>query len=294
MRVPASRVVALLLWAVLVGWVVASRGVPGDVVGVIVLVWLFTIAWNIHHPPATHARFAMDWAPLVLLLVAYTYTRGAADELGIGPFVQWPATVDSWIGGGVTPTERLQAAWCAPTCTIEGGNVLEAVLSLTYLSHFVVAYALATWWYLTDGPAWRRWLTRFLAMYAVGLVVYVLHPLAPPWWAARQGIIDESVVRMTGRGIDDLGLQLSRVLEGPVSNPVAAMPSLHAGTAVLVSVFLASRVASRWGSLWHVYPLVMCLALVYFAEHYVVDLLAGAVLAVAVHHVIGRRERRSD
>ncbi|WP_179531436.1 phosphatase PAP2 family protein [Nocardioides marinus] len=78
-----------------------------------------------------------------------------------------------------------------------------------------------------------------------------------------------------------------------VANSVAAMPSLHAGTAVLVSLVLASRATRWWGHLWHLYPLTMCIALVYFAEHYVVDLLAGALLAAGVHHVLGRWERRS-
>jgi len=289
----AARGIALLLWGVLAGWAVASRGIPGDVLGVVVLIWLFTVAWNIDQPPATHARFALDWAPLVLVLVAYTYTRGMADELGIGPFLQWPATVDSWMGAGATPTERLQAAWCAPSCTVEGGSLSDALLSLTYLSHFVVAYGLATWWYLTDRRAWRAWVRRFLALYVGGLIVYVAHPLAPPWMAAQQGVLDPSVSRITGRGISDLGIQLSRVLEGPVANPVAAMPSLHAGTAVLVSLVLASRATRWWGHLWHLYPLTMCIALVYFAEHYVVDLLAGALLAAGVHHVLGRWERRS-
>ena len=292
MRLTPARTLGLLLWSALTGWVVLARGVPGDVGGVVVLGWLFTIAWNIEQPPRVHARFARDWAPLVLVLVAYTYTRGLADDLGVGPFVRWPAAADAWLGAGTTPTERLQDAWCADSCTVAGGTVLDAILSLTYLSHFVVAYVLATWWYVADRGAWRAWVRRFLALYGVGLVVYVVHPLAPPWWAARQGVLDSDVTRITGRGIDDLGLHLSRVLEGPVSNQVAAMPSLHAATAVLVSLVLADRATSQRGLWWHLYPVTMSLALVYFAEHYVVDLVAGTVLAVVVHRGLLRWERR--
>ena len=77
------RVVACGLWGLFVLLVVVVRGIPADVVGIVLLIWLFSIAWNIERPPASHARFALDWGPLVVILVAYTYTRGLADDLGI-------------------------------------------------------------------------------------------------------------------------------------------------------------------------------------------------------------------
>lgn len=289
MTVPAGpgiirpRTAALVAWALFAGGVVLLGGVPGDVIGVMLLVWLFSIAWQIEQPPVTHLRFARDWAPIVLVLVAYTYTRGVADELGIGPFVRWPVVVDGWLGLGETPTERLQGWWCAPSCSVQGGSVWDALLSVVYVSHFVAAYAAAAWWYVTDRPAWRAWMSRFLTLYAAGLVIYVVHPLVPPWLAAERGALDPAVERISGRGILDLGVHLSRVLDGPVSNQVAAMPSLHAGTAVLLSLFVAARSSHRLRGLWMVYPALMCIALVYFAEHYVVDLVAGGVLAVVVH-----------
>ncbi len=46
----------------------------------------------------------------------------------------------------------------------------------------------------------------------------------------------------------------------------------------------------RW--LLLAYPAAMSLALVYFAEHYVVDIVAGAALALAVVVLVGRWERR--
>jgi membrane-associated phospholipid phosphatase len=59
------------------------------------------------------------------------------------------------------------------------------------------------------------------------------------------------------------------------SNPVAAMPSLHAGAALLVSGFLWPVVHRRWRAVLAVYVVLMALALVYTGEHYVVDVVAG-------------------
>ena len=59
------------------------------------------------------------------------------------------------------------------------------------------------------------------------------------------------------------------------------MPSLHAGITFLVAMYGIWRLRTPLRWLLALYPLAMCVALVYYAEHYVVDVLAGAVLAGA-------------
>ena len=71
------------------------------------------------------------------------------------------------------------------------------------------------------------------------------------------------------------------ILHG-VGNPVAAMPSLHAGITFLIAIYGIQRLRTPWRWLLALYPLLMSTALVYYAEHYVVDVLAGALLAVVV------------
>jgi membrane-associated phospholipid phosphatase len=114
------------------------------------------------------------------------------------------------------------------------------------------------------------------------LVVYIAYPMAPPWMASEQGWLPADVVRITGRGWHDIGLgRMDVVLQG-VGNPVAAMPSLHAGITFLIAIYGIQRLRSPWRWLLVLYPLAMSTALVYYAEHYVVDVLAGALLAVLV------------
>jgi membrane-associated phospholipid phosphatase len=103
------------------------------------------------------------------------------------------------------------------------------------------------------------------------------------------------VIRASARGwiwlhVNHAGNLLS---EGQVaSNPVAAMPSLHTAFATIIALFIAARLRSRWRWLCALYPLAMGCALVYLGEHYVVDLLAGVVYALAVHLLISWWERR--
>jgi membrane-associated phospholipid phosphatase len=66
------------------------------------------------------------------------------------------------------------------------------------------------------------------------------------------------------------------------------MPSLHSAYALLVTLFLW-RMTTRWlKPLLALYPLAMTFALVYGAEHYVVDCIAGWVYAAVVFVGVNR------
>src|SRR5262249_15019553 len=65
-------------------------------------------------------------------------------------------------------------------------------------------------------------------------------------------------------------------------NPVAAMPSLHAAFPSLVTLF-GFECFGGYGFLLLAYACAMCFAIVALGEHYVVDVLAGILLAVLCH-----------
>jgi membrane-associated phospholipid phosphatase len=80
------------------------------------------------------------------------------------------------------------------------------------------------------------------------------------------------------------------------ANNVAAMPSLHAGYALLVCLFLW-RLVPRWSRpLLALYPPAMAFSLVYAGEHYIVDCIAGWAYATAtyfaVEYAFARRAQR--
>jgi hypothetical protein len=136
------------------------------------------------------------------------------------------------------------------------------------------------------------WFARsVLVLSAAGLVTYVLYPAAPPWLAARDGVI-EPVHRLSGAGWEVLGLPRAGALladsQGQV-NQVAAVPSLHTAFAVLVCLTLFSLVTRWWVRAALVtYAGLMPLVLVWAGEHYVVDTLLGAGYAAVVVLVAAR------
>jgi membrane-associated phospholipid phosphatase len=288
-RAPAMSAYALAL----IAWIV-KVGVPTDPFQAFVWLWLATIAWNIQAPRHSHLRFARDWGPVFAGLVIYLYSRGLSDNyLPVSVHWTFPIRIDEWLGGGELPTERLQSAWCHQPCTASTDpRWYDAVFTTIYFSHFVVGLTIAVVLWLRSRAAWVPWMRRYLVINFAALAVYITFPMAPPWLASKEGYIPGHIPRLTGRGWDDLGLGGFHVLLAKVGNPVAAMPSLHGGLAMLVALYGIARLRSAWRWLLLVYPALMAVALVYYGEHYFIDLLAGWVLAAVVMLGCGWWERR--
>lgn len=255
-------------------------GLPADPISMFFWLWMAAIAWRWAVPARDHLAFVRDWWPALATLLFYTYTRGLADELGIAPHERMPIVVDHWIGMGELPTQRLQDLLCDPTCNDPATGVwYDTVFTATYTTHFVFGFLIAIVLWLRSRDRWSHWMRRYLGLNLAGLTVYVLYPMVPPWMASDHGSFTPPIERLTGRGGSEAGLHLAGLVMGPIGNPVAAMPSLHAGTACLIALYGVSRLRSSWRWLLLLYPLTMGVGLVYFGEHYVIDIVAGCILA---------------
>ena len=276
----SARLVSMLVFAaVLAAWVITS-GPPKQVVQVFGWIWLATIAWNIRAPWRAHLAFPRDWSLPLLVLIAYLFSRGLADEIGfVSVHVTEPIAADRWLFGGTLPTEYLQANLCGVPCErTMPPEWYDVVLTTVYYSHFVVALTIAAVLWVRNRTVWAHYLRRYLTLNVLALAIYVTYPMAPPWLASEQGVVTSDIARLTARGWYDLREVDFHQRISAVGNPVAAMPSLHAAIALFVALYAIHRWSrpQRWLVL--LYPLAMSFMLVYYAEHYVVDLLAGYVV----------------
>jgi len=271
------RVASMCTYVVVLAWWVRVMGIPKQALPAFAWIWLATIAWNIMAPWRAHLEFLRDWSIPLAVLTVYLYSRGIADDLGFASVhVTAPIEVDRRLFGGTLPTEHLQAKLCGNPCDRTSPRQwYDVVLTTVYYSHFVVALTIAGVLWLRDRSAWVWFMRRYLALNILALVVYITYPMAPPWLAAQQGAISDHVARITGRGWYDLKAGDFHQKLSAVGNPVAAMPSLHAAVSLFVALYGASRLRSRWRWLLLLYPLTMAFTLVYYAEHYVIDILAG-------------------
>jgi hypothetical protein len=278
-------------------------GLPADPPAVFLWLWAATVAWNIAAPAREQLAFPRDWWPILALLLAYGYSRGIADNLGATVHVTTPIRFDEWLGGGTLPTAWMQQHLCGTPCTgDQPAHWYDLIASTVYFSHFVVPLGLAAALWVRNRSHWAAYMRRLITLDAAALAIYIVYPMAPPWWASEHGYYQSRTLgRITHDGWEVLGLNTAKtwLIDGErFSNPVAAMPSLHLATSLLIAMMGIRWLQSRWRWLLLTYPVAMGVTLVYCAEHYIMDLLAGVVLAVIVLAVMAHAEswweRRPD
>jgi membrane-associated phospholipid phosphatase len=238
-----------------------------------------------------------DWLPLLAVLFAYDLIRGVANEVGGALFdlTYWrsnpnntvsvarahlvePLRADEWMFGGHVPTAWLQQHFYHPGVAHWWDRIAVPV----YLSHFLVSLILAIVLWCVNYPLFRRYLGTLVMLTLITLATYVVYPAAPPWMAALNGHIPH-VVRVVPATLSVLGGETvdTAVEKGAAySNPVAAMPSLHAAIPMMLLLFFWGRVRWWLKAVLALYAVGMGLTLVYTGEHYVIDVLVGWLYAL--------------
>ena len=228
----------------------------------------------------------LEWLPLALVLAAYDLLRGQADGLLFSAWYRPQLEADSLLFGGTVPTVWLQdRLWHGPSDLRWYDYASWAV----YVSYFVATYLLAAVLWFVARDRFRRYVGSVALLAGMGFATFALFPAAPPWLASREGELDWTT-RLIGPisgHVPFLSFSFEGLFErgSEYSNPVAAVPSLHAAYTLLFTLFLW-RSARRARPLLAAYPPAMAFALVYTAEHYVVDILLGWAYTVAAVWIV--------
>jgi hypothetical protein len=164
-------------------------------------------------------------------------------------------------------------------------NLVAALNLFYFIGHFLITAIFFFWLYHRSRDGFRSFRDGFLAATAIAVVIHWLFPTAPP--------------RLAGVGLEDTLLVLSGIDIGSphssaLSNPVAAVPSLHAAYALGVGIgmmrYARSHVVRLVGA---IYPPLVVLTIVVTGNHFFVDAIAGvAVLAVGFAFAWWRRSGR--
>lgn len=157
---------------------------------------------------------------------------------------------------------------------------LPSLLGLLYIAlHFVGTAAVIVWVHRRHPHAYPIVRTTLVTSTALALVGYLLYPAAPPR-LADLGFVD-TVTKSAG-------INLSSDLLGSLYNPIAAVPSLHFGYAVIVGIAVATLAGSRAVRIagW-LYPVLMLFIIVATGNHFFFDALAGG-LTVALGWLAAR------
>ena len=239
-----------------------------------------------------------EWLPLALVLAAYDLLRGQADSLLFSAWYRPQLEADAFLFGGTVPTVWLQDQLWHGASDVRWYDYASWAV---YVSYFVATYLLAGLLWFFARARFRRYVGSVALLAGMAFVTFALFPAAPPWLASREGEL-EWTTRLIGpisRHVPFFSFSFEGLWErgSEYSNPVAAVPSLHAAYTLLFTLFLW-RAAPRWGRLLlALYPPAMAFALVYTAEHYLVDILLGWAYTLVAVWVVSRiadqaRQRR--
>jgi membrane-associated phospholipid phosphatase len=214
-------------------------------------------------------------------LLAYQVARGVADRDPTIAFRNAMAVIDfeqSAAGLYELTAQRI----------VDSSLLLAKLASWTYWnSEFTVISSTMLFVYLRRHWAFTRFRNAILATNLLGLLGYVLVPLAPPRMLPGYGFVD-TLAQVSPSFSHESGLiQLA-------ANPYAAMPSLHAADALIVGVMMAWACRNRFAkALWMIWPAWVWFCVMATANHYWLDVLVGAAVAVVgLGLAYGRDHRR--
>jgi hypothetical protein len=209
----------------------------------------------------------VELAALAVLYGAYELVRGFGGE-------DWVAarahTAD------IVALERRVGLFVERDVQELAGTVagVPALLGFLYVAlHFAGTAGVLVWVHRRRPHAFPFLRSTLIVSTALALVGYVLYPAAPP--------------RLADLGFADTvsthtGLNLSSDLLGSLYNPIAAVPSLHFGYALIVGLAVAQLGPRRSIRLaGAAYPALMLLIIVATGNHFLFDAAAGFAVVAA-------------
>lgn len=236
-------------------------------------------------------RYLLDFVPFVTLIVVYAECRGLAHALRPDPYYLPHLELERVLFAGSVPASVLQDWFWAGH-----ERWYDTLLLVVTRIHQFVPLTLAFVLWMCRRALFYRFATTLLVLSFAAALTFLLYPAAPPWHAAEQGLL--SVVKIGGHATSRVST-LWAPYDMVRGNPDAAIPSLHAGYAFLVFLFVSMlfwRTRWRWAVACAaaLYPAVQSFAAVYTGNHYVVDLLIGYAYAAAAFFGVGWLWRHLD
>jgi membrane-associated phospholipid phosphatase len=248
---------------------------------------LIQAAASIHPQPAGQGsvtavrrpRIIGELLVLLLLLWAYDVVRSHANVREVAALRNGRQLLDfeRWLNIDIELAANL---WTTQQ------TALSLAASYWYqFTHLSVTLGVLVWCWWRRAGSYRRARNALVLTNVFGLIFFMVYPVAPPRFLPGFGFVDS--VANAGFGPTH---------GGPVTaDQFGAFPSLHLAWAVWTAVVAYRLVRSTTlRRLWLCYPMITAVVVVVTGNHYLLDVLAGILIALAtlmIAHRIPRRRR---
>lgn len=219
-------------------------------------------------------QFFTQFTPFIALLLSYDGLRSLASYLNSHVHYVFMAHFDQRLFG-VLPTAWLQQY-------LYHGHLqwYDFYFYGLYMVHFIVPLVLAIILWKKRPGGYAQFITALLILSYAGFLTYILYPAAPPWLASQLHLITP-IHRISSDVWWAMGIHnFPSLYRHLAPNEVAAVPSLHAAYPTLVWLFTYTYFDKKLAAIFLLYPISVCVGVVYLGEHYVFDVLLGIAYAV--------------
>jgi membrane-associated phospholipid phosphatase len=218
---------------------------------------------------------ALAWLPVLAIPLLYVELPALMGGVGSSYHDVQVQRIELAMFGGTSP-----AATMAPAIARSVGATLTFVISellhAGYLSFYVIIYApLLVLAFRNQPRTFATAVSGLTAVFLLGFVAFILAPVQGPryLWPAPSGVPD-GVLRTMTLGLLERG-----------SSRGTAFPSLHVAITVTQSLFALAWYRSL-GVVLSFATVLLAVGAVYGGYHYVVDVLAGALLGLTAGSVL--------
>lgn len=162
--------------------------------------------------------------------------------------------------------------------SISISHPLNKFCAIIYGSHFFVflIFGLIIWYFKYN--EFRNYTLSMLMLMYSGALFYLLLPTIPPWMASNTF---QAIAPIKHISSEIYNTNIATLYHALAINPIAAMPSLHAAFPTLLCLISWKRYKKMTWILIP-YTILLFFVVIYLGDHYLVDVLAGIILALGV------------
>jgi len=204
--------------------------------------------------------------------------------------VEYPYQIEQWafgwLAGGDVPAHEARA-WLASQAAPRISQIVMWLAQAVYFSHLFLVPILFVWLWTRGRQSkeahsqFTHYMRAFAYLNFLAILVYLLLPVAPPWWISAHGFA-QPTIELVSQTTMAAGMD-GTLVQGMIKTApqwFAAVPSLHGAYPVLLLLLcLSSRSRLKILAI-ATYGMSMWAATVVLNQHYIIDLIAGALLAI--------------
>ncbi|GAB4285237.1 MAG: hypothetical protein Kow0081_2900 [Candidatus Dojkabacteria bacterium] len=233
------------------------------------------------------------WLPVILMFSyevlraqAFSFSQSIGARLWVGEIADLEKTIFFFLDD--LPNVILQSFFNPNVQT----PYLHDYILFSFYGFFFWAwaiFAMGLWFYKRE--FFKPYTYGLILFSFVSVAIFTLFPTAPPWYASQAGEIPQ-LERVLWEFEYLPGMELDNV-QDVGRNDFAAIPSLHTGWMVYAAIWFVHIFGKKY---WWVFfaPFGVAFATWYGAEHYIVDSIVGALMALTFFAIAWRYYKRSE